>query len=92
MLLFLINVLLFVKIETEDDDEDEDEGSDTESVEPLDLSRVTEMRLVPSDASQCNFSILSVTDECFLWFFMLLFLYFLLYFLDVTGFMFDAKY
>lgn len=72
MLLFLINVLLFFffffsKIETEDDDQDVDEGSDNESVEALDLSKVTEMRLVPSDASQCNFAILSVTDEFFLW-------------------------
>ncbi|KAH9647521.1 chloride conductance regulatory protein ICln [Citrus sinensis] len=43
---------IYTQIETEDDDEDVDEGSDNESVEALDLSKVTEMRLVPSDASQ----------------------------------------
>jgi hypothetical protein len=41
-----------LKIETESD-EDESEGSDSESSDTLDLSKITEMRLVPSDPSQC---------------------------------------
>lgn len=53
----------YLKIESEaDDGDDEDEESDLESGEVLDLSKVTEMRLVPSDASQCTFLILSLID------------------------------
>lgn len=44
--------LFCFKIEIEDDG-DESDGSDSESNEVLDLSKVTEMRLVPSDPSQC---------------------------------------
>lgn len=46
-----------MKIETEAD-EDESEGSDSECGETGDLSKITEMRLVPSDPSQCMFQTL----------------------------------
>lgn len=46
-------MVLFLKIDVEED-EDEDE-SDTESTGVLDLSKIREMRLVPSDPSQCEF-------------------------------------
>lgn len=42
----------FMKIET-GDDEDELDSSDSESTETLDLSKIKEMRLVPSDTNQC---------------------------------------
>ncbi|KAJ4706183.1 Chloride conductance regulatory protein ICln [Melia azedarach] len=46
---------IYTQIESEaDDGDDEDEESDLESGEVLDLSKVTEMRLVPSDASQLD--------------------------------------
>lgn len=45
-------MLFCLKIET-DADEDESEGSESECADGLDLSKVTEMRLVPSDPSQC---------------------------------------
>lgn len=54
---------IYTQIETEDDDEDVDEGSDNESVEALDLSKVTEMRLVPSDASQLD-NLFEIFCEC----------------------------
>lgn len=41
-----------MKIET-GDDEDELDSSDSESTETLDLSKIKEMRLVPSDTNQC---------------------------------------
>jgi len=40
-----------LKIEVE---EDEDDESDSESTEVLDLSKIREMRLVPSDSTQCE--------------------------------------
>jgi hypothetical protein len=46
-------MLLRLKIETEAD-EDESEGSDSEGSDALDLSKITEMRLVPSNPSQCS--------------------------------------
>jgi hypothetical protein len=46
------SILFYFKIET-GEDEDESEGSDSECSDALDLSKVTEMRLVPSDPSQC---------------------------------------
>jgi hypothetical protein len=46
-------MLFCLKIETEAD-EDESEGSDSESSDALDLSKITEMRLVPSNPSQCS--------------------------------------
>jgi hypothetical protein len=46
-------LLLFcLKIETGEDG-NESEDSDSESSDALDLSKVTEMRLVPSDPGQC---------------------------------------
>ncbi|KAL6007951.1 hypothetical protein ACLOJK_033456 [Asimina triloba] len=50
-----------ITIETESTEE-ESEGSDSESNEHLELSKVTEMRLVPADPSQC---ILSCLDAIF---------------------------
>lgn len=44
---------LYTQIETEAD-EDESEGSDSESSDALDLSKITEMRLVPSNPSQLD--------------------------------------
>ncbi|OAY48166.1 chloride conductance regulatory protein ICln [Manihot esculenta] len=44
---------IYTQIEIEDDG-DESDGSDSESNEVLDLSKVTEMRLVPSDPSQLD--------------------------------------
>ena len=49
----LINIFC-PKIET-GADEDESEDSDSECNEVLDLSKVTEMRLIPSDASHCAY-------------------------------------
>lgn len=43
-------LVLFLKIEVVEDDED-----DTESAGVLELSKIREMRLVPSDATQCEF-------------------------------------
>lgn len=45
-----------LKIETGEDDADS-EGSDSECDGTLDLSKVTEMRLIPSDPSQCTFQL-----------------------------------
>lgn len=36
------------------DEGDDTESCDSESSETLDLSKITEMRLVPSDPAQCN--------------------------------------
>lgn len=61
--MYLINVVICSKIETEAVVEEEDEeGSDSESGEVLDLCKVTEMRLVPSDASLCNYLIFLMKD------------------------------
>ena len=43
-----------LKIEVEDDEDEEDE-SDTQSTGALDLSKIREMRLVPSDSTHCEF-------------------------------------
>ncbi|XP_068316364.1 chloride conductance regulatory protein ICln-like isoform X2 [Pyrus communis] len=53
---------LYTQIETEDD-EDESDGSDSECNGDLDLSKVTEMRLVPSDPNQLD-SLFEVFCEC----------------------------
>ncbi|KAA8539818.1 hypothetical protein F0562_026510 [Nyssa sinensis] len=46
---------LYTQIETEaEDDDEESEGSDSECNGTLDLSKITEMRLVPSDPSQLD--------------------------------------
>ncbi len=68
-------IICFVclKIDTEDEDGDQSEGSDTEDNGPLVLSKVTEMRLVPSDSNQCI-----VQFHSFLFFFMLMSLYLVL--------------
>ncbi|RXH94926.1 hypothetical protein DVH24_024610 [Malus domestica] len=53
---------IYTQIETEDD-EDESDGSDSESNGVLDLSKITEMRLVPSDPNQLD-SLFEVFCEC----------------------------
>ncbi|KAL9335654.1 hypothetical protein Peur_072835 [Populus x canadensis] len=53
---------IYTQIET-GEDEDESEGSDSECSDPLDLSKVTEMRLVPSDPSQLD-TLFQVFCEC----------------------------
>ncbi|KAE8709683.1 Chloride conductance regulatory protein ICln [Hibiscus syriacus] len=46
---------IYTQIETEDDEvEDETEDSDSECSDFLDLSKIREMRLIPSDASQLD--------------------------------------
>lgn len=52
LLIYDIACVFCLKIETAAD-EDESEGSDSESSDTLDLSKITEMRLIPSDPSQC---------------------------------------
>lgn len=44
-------------------EEDESEGSDSESSESLDISKITEMRLVPSDPSQLDM-LFQIFCEC----------------------------
>ncbi|XP_050384967.1 chloride conductance regulatory protein ICln [Argentina anserina] len=53
---------IYAQIET-GADEDESEGSDSESNGVLDLSKITEMRLVPSDPNQLD-SLFDVFCEC----------------------------
>ncbi|KAL5812774.1 hypothetical protein ACOSQ3_027724 [Xanthoceras sorbifolium] len=53
---------IYTQIEVEDGDDDESEGSDSES-DVLDLSKVTEMRLVPSDSSQLD-TLFEIFCEC----------------------------
>ncbi|KAK9266272.1 hypothetical protein L1049_025349 [Liquidambar formosana] len=53
---------IYTQIETEAD-EDEAEGSDSECGETLDLSKITEMRLVPSDPSQLD-TLFEIFCEC----------------------------
>lgn len=53
---------IYTQIETEADEEDS-EGSDSESNETLDLSKITEMRLVPSDDSQLD-NLFEIFCEC----------------------------
>ncbi|KAG0504095.1 hypothetical protein HPP92_004167 [Vanilla planifolia] len=45
---------IYIQIEANAFEDDESECSDTEFAEDSDLSRVTEMRLVPSDSNQLN--------------------------------------
>ncbi|KAL4346955.1 hypothetical protein GQ457_17G026040 [Hibiscus cannabinus] len=55
---------IYTQIETEDDEaEDESEDSDSECSEVLDLSKIREMRLIPSDASQLD-TLFQVFCEC----------------------------
>ncbi|XP_010276739.1 PREDICTED: chloride conductance regulatory protein ICln [Nelumbo nucifera] len=53
---------IYTQIETEDDDDEDSEGSDSEC-NTLDLSKITEMRLVPSDPSQLD-SLFNIFCEC----------------------------
>ncbi|KAL9373084.1 hypothetical protein Peur_035328 [Populus x canadensis] len=53
---------IYTQIET-GEDEDESEGTDSECSDALDLSKVTEMRLVPSDPSQLD-TLFQVFCEC----------------------------
>nr|GMC94391.1 chloride conductance regulatory protein ICln [Ipomoea batatas] len=46
-----------------DEDDDDSEGSDTEGNETLDLSRITEMRVVPSDPNQVD-ALFQMFCEC----------------------------
>ncbi|KAG5393842.1 hypothetical protein IGI04_023805 [Brassica rapa subsp. trilocularis] len=49
--------------EDEDEDEDEEDEDDTESTGALDLSKIREMRLVPSDSTQLD-TLFDVFCEC----------------------------
>ncbi|CAH1430363.1 unnamed protein product [Lactuca virosa] len=53
---------IYTQIDTGDEDDD-DESSDSESNEILDLSKITEMRLVPSDPNQLD-ALFDVFCEC----------------------------
>ncbi|XP_022736852.1 chloride conductance regulatory protein ICln-like isoform X2 [Durio zibethinus] len=53
---------IYTQIETEAD-EDDSEDSDSECNDVLDLSKVTEMRLIPSDASQLD-TLFQIFCEC----------------------------
>ncbi|XVE58691.1 hypothetical protein DITRI_Ditri04bG0189300 [Diplodiscus trichospermus] len=53
---------IYTQIETEAD-EDESEDLDSENNEALDLSKVTEMRLIPSDASHLD-TLFRMLSEC----------------------------
>lgn len=54
---------IYTQIEVEDGDGDESEGSDSESNDVLDLSKVAEMRLIPSDSSQLD-TLFEIFCEC----------------------------
>ncbi|GFZ15224.1 nucleotide-sensitive chloride conductance regulator (ICln) family protein [Actinidia rufa] len=45
---------IYTQIDTDTEDGDESESSDSENNETLDLSKITEMRLVPSDPNQLD--------------------------------------
>lgn len=52
---------LLLKIDIGDEDDDDDsEGSDTECNETLNISQITEMRLVPSDPNQGDVDLCSL--------------------------------
>ncbi|KAF5480285.1 hypothetical protein F2P56_001047 [Juglans regia] len=53
---------IYTQIETEAD-EDDSEGSDSESSAVLDLSKIREMRLIPSDPSQLD-ALFDIFCEC----------------------------
>lgn len=57
---------LLLKIDIGDEDDDDSEGSDTEGNETLDLSRITEMRVVPSDPNQGDTDLCSLYVLCVL--------------------------
>ncbi|KAI3817920.1 hypothetical protein L1987_11720 [Smallanthus sonchifolius] len=54
---------IYTQINTGDEDDDESESSDSESNEALDLSKITEMRLMPSDPNQLD-ALFEVFSEC----------------------------
>ncbi|KAI7751577.1 hypothetical protein M8C21_004143 [Ambrosia artemisiifolia] len=55
---------IYSQIDTGDEEEDdESESSDSESDETLDISKITEMRLVPSDPNQLD-ALFEVFSEC----------------------------
>ncbi|KAJ0764688.1 putative PH-like domain superfamily protein [Helianthus annuus] len=54
---------IYTQIDTGDEDADGSESSDSESNETLDLSKITEMRLVPSDPNQLD-ALFEVFSEC----------------------------
>lgn len=54
-IVFYIILGVSFQIETEDDGNEDSGDSELESDEDLDLSKITEMRLVPSDPTQCTF-------------------------------------
>ncbi|XP_019200163.1 PREDICTED: chloride conductance regulatory protein ICln [Ipomoea nil] len=54
---------IYAQIDIGDEDDDDSEGSDTECNETLDLSRITEMRVVPSDPNQVD-ALFQMFCEC----------------------------
>nr|GMC98449.1 chloride conductance regulatory protein ICln [Ipomoea batatas] len=54
---------IYAQIDIGDEDDDDSEGSDTEGNETLDLSRITEMRVVPSDPNQVD-ALFQMFCEC----------------------------
>ncbi|KAK1393718.1 Chloride conductance regulatory protein ICln [Heracleum sosnowskyi] len=54
---------IYAQIDTGDEDEDSDESSDSESIDILDLSKISELRLVPGDESQLD-TLFDVFCEC----------------------------
>ncbi|XP_068635519.1 chloride conductance regulatory protein ICln-like [Aristolochia californica] len=54
---------IYAQIETEGGEDEEREDSDSEASENFDLSKITEMRLVPSDPSQLD-TLFNVFCEC----------------------------
>lgn len=54
-IVFYIILGISFQIETEDDRNEDSGDSELESDEDFDLSKITEMRLVPSDPTQCTF-------------------------------------
>ncbi|KAI3731262.1 hypothetical protein L1987_62450 [Smallanthus sonchifolius] len=54
---------IYTQIDTGDEDDDESESSDSDSNEAVNLSKVAEMRLVPSDPNQLD-ALFEVFSEC----------------------------
>ncbi|CAH8353989.1 unnamed protein product [Eruca vesicaria subsp. sativa] len=54
---------LYTQIEVEEEEDDEDEDEEEESTGVLDLSKIREMRLVPSDSTQLD-TLFDVFCEC----------------------------
>ncbi|MDK0812215.1 hypothetical protein P5E54_16015, partial [Clostridium perfringens] len=44
---------IYTQIEVEDGSDEESDESDTEANREIELSKVTEMRIIPSDSGQC---------------------------------------